>query len=263
VILTHFSQRYQKIPVMNHIKQADEIHFEEGAEESGPPEPVEGDTAPSDLPLHLNGEPPRARSASPMRPVSPEVLGQMNVCIAFDFMRTRVSQIKDMHRFYPAIEALFEAELKVESAAATKRKAEEVKTAQFKEQLKESKKKLEKRKSDSDGENGQLSMRARRRLKRDQDQDQTLDEGSEPGTAAAAAPPVVVRKVSTESGVDPVVLKKVEASVEGPVVARKIATGPDALIISGTRHVDLRPDVDDLGSIGRFVDSTRQAERNA
>jgi ribonuclease Z len=264
VILTHFSQRYQKIPVMNHIKRADEIHFEEGAEESGPPEPVEGDTAPSDLPLHQNGEPPRARSASPMRPVSPEVLGQMNVCIAFDFMRTRVSQIKGMHRFYPAIEALFEAELKVESAAATKRKAEEVKTAQFKEQSKESKKKLEKRKSDSDGENGQLSMRARRRLKRDQDQDQTRDEGNEPRTAAVASP-VVVRKVSTESGVDPdpVVLRKAEASIQGPVVARKIATGPDALIISGTRHVDLRPDVDDLGSIGRFVDSSRQAERNA
>jgi ribonuclease Z len=268
VILTHFSQRYQKIPVMNHIKRLDEIHFEEGAEESGPPEPVEGDTAPSDLPSYQNGEPSTARSASPNRSVSPEVLSQMNVCIAFDFMRTRVSQIKDMHRFYPAIEALFEAELKVESAVATERKAEEVKKAQFKDQLKEKKKKLEKRRSDSDGENGLLSMRARRRLKRDQDHDhsQKLNEGGELSTVAAAFP-VIARKVSTESGMDPgpgpAVPRKVETSIQGSVVARKIATGPDELAISGTRHVDLRPDVDDLGSIGRFVDSTRQAERNA
>lgn len=34
----------------------------------------------------------------------------MNICVAFDYMRVRVSDIKHMQKFNPALAALFEAE---------------------------------------------------------------------------------------------------------------------------------------------------------
>ena len=220
VILTHFSQRYQKIPVMSHIKRPDEIQFEEGAEESGPPEPVEDDIAPS------NNSPDRTRSSSTARlpsstrSSSANVLDQMNVCIAFDFMRTRVSQIKDMHKLYPAIEALFEHEHNVDSDAPSQEKAEAINRNKVKSKMDNNgssgSKTTEKRKSESDGEGKGVKL-SKKALKRFQQQQPS---------------------------------RNAEKAYSFPT-PRRVAT-PDT---AGSRHVDLQPEV----GLGPIMDVTSQA----
>jgi ribonuclease Z len=119
VILTHFSQRYQKLPVMENVKQR------------SPAEEISrNDAADSLVPLGNHAEPEAATADastdSDMKPavnrgtllgmagldasVSHVPKRDMNVCVAFDYMRVRVSDIKHMQKFTPALAALFEAE---------------------------------------------------------------------------------------------------------------------------------------------------------
>ena len=185
VILTHFSQRYQKIPVMTHVKPPDEISFEEGAEEVGLTGPMEGETTPNtdglspeEISLRAAAESKKVGAhAAPLTRTDPNnVVEQMNVCVAFDFMRTRVSQIKDMHKLYPAIEALFESQQKVDSEATNEEKTEAINRSKTKS------KKGEKRKSDSDGEGqkqrkgGNMSKKVQKRLQQQQVEGVTRNE---------------------------------------------------------------------------------------
>lgn len=255
VILTHFSQRYQKIPVMNHMKRPNEIHFEEGAEENRPPEPIEGDMAPSDIPLQ-NDDLPRERSVSPTRPVSPDVLSKMNVCIAFDFMRTRVSQIKNMYKLYPAIEALFEADLKGEAEQKAKAFAQEQIQPKGKREEKKQDKKAEKRKSDSDGDRQRekISKKAQRRMKREQDQ--KVDQENE--LRASADPPVFTKRV--DSSTHPKAEEEAVPEEVSPLKIHRIAI-PDtpAGKPTGTKHLELGSDmdIDDGLETEAFVDIRR------
>jgi ribonuclease Z len=203
VILTHFSQRYQKIPVMTHIKPSEEIWFEEGAEEVDLPGPVEGETipntdglSPEEISLRAAAESKKVEvHGAPLPRVDPtNVVEQMNVCIAFDFMRTRVSQIKDMHKLYPAIEALFESQQKVDLEATSDEKAEAINRGKTKS------KKGEKRKSDSDGEGqkqrkgGNMSNKALKRQQQHQTEGVTRNEGQH-----NTAPPVKSKVLKDES----------------------------------------------------------------
>lgn len=232
VILTHFSQRYQKIPVMTHIKRSDEIQFEEGAEENGPPEPVEGDTAPSEETFHHEESKSKANAAPTTRTDATNTLDQMNVCVAFDLMRTRVSQIKDMHKFYPAIEALFESEQKIDSEATTEEKTEAINRSKVKNKKhtngveSQQSKKIEKRKSDSNGEEEgeKMSNRALKRLQQQQQRQQA---------------------------------RRDETNTSLPTIQR-VATADTA----GSRHLDLLYDVDNR-SLGSIMDITSQADKNA
>lgn len=119
VILTHFSQRYQKLPVMENMK------LPSSTQQSA-------DTSTEDLPAFLGefGEagagtetlPPLSDSNNHMRRKQPlEMTGldipassvpdsHMNICVAFDYMRIRVSDLKHFQKFRPALAALFEAE---------------------------------------------------------------------------------------------------------------------------------------------------------
>lgn len=140
VILTHFSQRYQKIPVLSNVKLPDEVRFEEGIQnEDGATGPVdealndaaEGTSVPIDEaePVSQDADPSQdargavsdvARSGQEQTDslddapseTSNETLHraahEMNVCVAFDYMRVKVSQIKGMKELYPAIEKAFE-----------------------------------------------------------------------------------------------------------------------------------------------------------
>ncbi|RMZ76400.1 hypothetical protein DV737_g4835, partial [Chaetothyriales sp. CBS 132003] len=124
VVLTHFSQRYQKVPNLSITKLPGEIVFEEGRANAA--------AGPSAMSLHhdfldISAQPPSLSSTdgsrasddanlmasiSASRTASLErrratVAANMAVCVAFDYMRVRVSQIKDCKRFYPAIEAMF------------------------------------------------------------------------------------------------------------------------------------------------------------
>jgi len=121
VILTHFSQRYQKLPVLTNIKFPGQLKFEEGDYETDPAGPLEdGDAAAAtnstitttaqviDSSLHpSNGfVPPSLKKQTSLE----EAAQRMSICIAFDLMRVTIPQIKDMYKYYPAIEHMFEVE---------------------------------------------------------------------------------------------------------------------------------------------------------
>lgn len=116
VVLTHFSQRYQKIPVMDNI--------------DGLNVPLEADEVNDDVPVGLDqSEVPIGERAScslneghasekglgqtmPLNKESatagPIPVGDMKVCVAFDYMRVKVGEILHMEKFTPALLKLFE-----------------------------------------------------------------------------------------------------------------------------------------------------------
>ena len=170
VILTHFSQRYQKIPVMGNVRLPQQVKFEDEtpSEEAlaGPvdeatdvdvyPKQMADDTAFEDSleasssltqkgtaddsgnllakmidwtsqatqgqerVATLPESPPSAGTgassprdltfAVPSNGVQPESPHEMNICVAFDYMRVRVADIKHMSKFTPALTTLFESE---------------------------------------------------------------------------------------------------------------------------------------------------------
>lgn len=125
VVLTHFSQRYQKIPVMDTIDglnvplEADEVNDDVlvGLDQS---EVSTGEralcslneghasqkrleqTIPLNKPRDTNQELIESAIAGPI-PV-----GDMKVCVAFDYMRVKVGEILHMEKFTPALLKLFE-----------------------------------------------------------------------------------------------------------------------------------------------------------
>ena len=151
VVLTHFSQRYQKVPNLDNVKLPNEIQFEEvsGKDASGPIDDGAVDAVPSsddpaarsemvsddimdrqsamsfnndfmeDEALHTSHNGPSTEKDK--RPPSPltanneaahnrrqnSAAESMAVCVAFDYMRVRVSQIKECKKLYPAIQAMF------------------------------------------------------------------------------------------------------------------------------------------------------------
>lgn len=131
VILTHFSQRYQKIPVLNNVK-LDKVRLEDSldTDEAGPIEenttaqsieqiPDGSQSAKTKPVFTSNGD---QKSASQLQSVAQ----QMNVCVAFDLMSVTVKQIQDMYRYYPAIEKMLEYELeKAEAKREERREATE------------------------------------------------------------------------------------------------------------------------------------------
>lgn len=125
VVLTHFSQRYQKIPVMDTI---DGIKI-----------PLEDDEVNDDVPVGLDQRevPMRERASfsfnegnAPQKGMEQTMrlkksrdsnqkltesaiagnipAGDMKVCVAFDYMRVKVGEILHMEKFTPALLKLFE-----------------------------------------------------------------------------------------------------------------------------------------------------------
>lgn len=130
VLLTHFSQRYAKIPIMGDV-EAGEAVLEEGIGEEGADEPSMGDEdmdggtaeagatssngAPdpyASRPQDRSRTPTRAlsRPASPVRIVYSSRAKDMKVAVAFDYMRVRVRDIAQMETFTPALLKLYEQE---------------------------------------------------------------------------------------------------------------------------------------------------------
>lgn len=118
-ILTHFSQRYQKLPTLKDIKDPTRMSFEEGDDATDPAGPLE-EAGASDVnnesTIGTNGQggdstsdsyvPPSLNRESSLQ----KAAQQMPICIAFDLMRVTIPQIKDMYKYYPAIESMFEHE---------------------------------------------------------------------------------------------------------------------------------------------------------
>ena len=116
VVLTHFSQRYQKIPVLSDVKLPKNTHFDDAIVEAlGMEGPVDAvvDTGPGRLENNVTKGSdtvtvdPQAEQSLCSNDVAPL---DVNIAVAFDYMKIRVSQIKDFHKYTPALRALFEVE---------------------------------------------------------------------------------------------------------------------------------------------------------
>jgi len=150
-VLTHFSQRYQKVPILERADDAEEPETEDISmtsstddvqdAEDGPIQDTAAATFPDQETSNDQGkqyELPSAQSSTKIQPTdstttpsAPEAVkfklkSDMKVCIAFDYMRVKVGDIVDMEKFTPALLKLFAEEEKemVERMEKTKANAE-------------------------------------------------------------------------------------------------------------------------------------------
>ncbi|KIX07277.1 uncharacterized protein Z518_01930 [Rhinocladiella mackenziei CBS 650.93] len=101
LILTHFSQRYQKIPVIRNIKLPDRTSEEDLIDD------VDGEMATGNVSggFESNKTPPASGSSTW---IEPESARNLSIGFAFDLMRIKVSQIQSMKKIFPAITKMFE-----------------------------------------------------------------------------------------------------------------------------------------------------------
>ena len=172
-VLTHFSQRYQKLPVLEHASEdeptvedtltAQDVPMANAPEEEvaedmieGPVGAEEAEQAPSlpaqnaadnatgqqyDLPDKVEQVPAAVKF---------KLKSDMKVCVAFDYMRVKVGDIAEMQHFTPALLRLFaeEEKRKAEEAAAATEKVAMVKKGKQGKQGKHVKKEDRKQKRD-------------------------------------------------------------------------------------------------------------------
>lgn len=130
VLLTHFSQRYQQIPVMEGLSESQQSSSA-GASQDAPDELLavlddeEAEPDPEDMAVDL---PDRRDVSAPeiseapshaaltsggvvkvnMSPAAAAVASEMKVGVAFDYMRVKVGEINQLEYFTPALKKLFE-----------------------------------------------------------------------------------------------------------------------------------------------------------
>ncbi|OAP64378.1 hypothetical protein AYL99_00350 [Fonsecaea erecta] len=108
LILTHFSQRYQKIPVFSSVRMPERVSEEDllddvDAELINTSANGNEDGSESE---HLSA--PKPDSSAWIQPDS--AVRDLNIAVAFDLMHMRVSQIQHMKTLFPAISKMFEIE---------------------------------------------------------------------------------------------------------------------------------------------------------
>lgn len=118
LILTHFSQRYQKIPVISNVKMPERVSEAELLDDVDP----ETTTGHEDETADTQNRPAPTSNSVPWS--EPDLARGLNIGIAFDLMRVKVSQIASMKKLFPAITKMFEIEeekrekLRLEASAA-------------------------------------------------------------------------------------------------------------------------------------------------
>ena len=112
ILLTHFSQRYQKIPVMSNIGELQyELEDNTAAQDADANVPVVEETAADSTEAAPQ---PEKRAPSPSQHLlsrtrtSPKNIGDVKVGVAFDYMRVKVGEIAHLERFTPALLKLYE-----------------------------------------------------------------------------------------------------------------------------------------------------------
>ncbi|QIW96196.1 hypothetical protein AMS68_001714 [Peltaster fructicola] len=108
-VLTHFSQRYQKLPILENDADGDSqmgtkidaIQPEEAMDDSEDAPLVEAE---------VNGHEDAASKSSAAVPMKFKLRTDMKVCVAFDLMRVKVRDIAKMQYFTPALLKLFEVD---------------------------------------------------------------------------------------------------------------------------------------------------------
>ncbi|GAM91588.1 hypothetical protein ANO11243_096400 [Dothideomycetidae sp. 11243] len=107
VVLTHFSQRYAKVPVLEYTDEDDDAAAEELLAGEDTPGDVDMAGAGGDGPSGAgqgNAE-DGSGGKSTFRLKSDS---NMKVCVAFDYMRVKVGEIAHMEKFVPALLALYD-----------------------------------------------------------------------------------------------------------------------------------------------------------
>ena len=127
VVLTHFSQRYQKIPVLQAVEaeQADNLLPEDLTEDVNDDEADVDPTMQNadNMDIHPAVTAPNVPASGPAKPVPPiqrqpstskQVIKvsnkDMKVAIAFDYMRVKIGEICEMEKFNDAFNALLVTE---------------------------------------------------------------------------------------------------------------------------------------------------------
>ncbi|KAI9793735.1 MAG: Zinc phosphodiesterase ELAC protein 2 [Piccolia ochrophora] len=110
VILTHFSQRYQKIPVLDalegketSLEDDEELDLDGTAAEDVPVDDPDGVPQPTADDEGTG----RSKGKDTVR-IDKELLKDMKIAVAFDYMRVKVGEISQLERFTPALQKLFE-----------------------------------------------------------------------------------------------------------------------------------------------------------
>ncbi|KAH0837529.1 hypothetical protein AYO21_05017 [Fonsecaea monophora] len=108
LILTHFSQRYQKIPVFSSVKMPERVSEEDLLDD------VDAEVINTSAHGNEDGLESEYHSAPKLDPSSwaqpDSAVRDLNIAVAFDLMHMRVSQIQHMKRLFPAISKMFEIE---------------------------------------------------------------------------------------------------------------------------------------------------------
>ena len=122
-VLTHFSQRYQKVPVLEYTDDtdstADKMALSEG--DDGDADAAD-DMAPStDTAAAADGEDVGGELGPAKTTIKLKAGSDMKVCVAFDYMRVKVGEIAQMEKFTPALLELFADEERKKAAEKEKR----------------------------------------------------------------------------------------------------------------------------------------------
>lgn len=117
ILLTHFSQRYQNIPVLSRLEGSD-VKLEDDAASHSDTAKVLDDIEDSDFPLadpsfdEIIKETPDSYIPQPTlstkSPIAPQNLKDLKVAVAFDYMRVKVRDIIHMEKLTPALLKLYE-----------------------------------------------------------------------------------------------------------------------------------------------------------
>ncbi|KIW31106.1 hypothetical protein, variant [Cladophialophora immunda] len=108
LILTHFSQRYQKIPVFSSVRMPEHASEEDLLDD------VDAELINTSANANEDGsesEHPSAQQSGSSAWIQPDsAVRDLNIAVAFDLMHMRVSQIQHMKNLFPAISKMFEIE---------------------------------------------------------------------------------------------------------------------------------------------------------
>ncbi len=115
VVLTHFSQRFAKLPTMEDLRSGnvnrDALKVLDPDDQVAFPEPPEGEDQDPLEDLHEDDDDDEITAASlrkdglidgSWKPTD------LKVCVAFDYMRVKVGEIPEMAKFTPAVQKVFE-----------------------------------------------------------------------------------------------------------------------------------------------------------
>ncbi|KAF2221627.1 hypothetical protein BDZ85DRAFT_201711 [Elsinoe ampelina] len=176
VVLTHFSQRYAKVPVLEYEDgpdaRAEEKVLEDDVDDDGDDVAAptaadedaedEGKVGKATFKLHANKD--------------------MKVCIAFDYMRVKVGDIAKMEKYVPALLALYEGEERKRAEERTREREELERKAKEKGKGKN-------KWAEAQGQNNEKKEKAGKQKRKNTDggKDQAKENGSQQAPQAQVA----------------------------------------------------------------------------